>query len=128
MRGNDLLQAVHILRSASQCPNLERLVIYREEGSNFKKGLYLDAGFIVHLVRSCKKLVALCLVDYFDPSSTEMVTKQLNEEIVPNRPSFWFCIDRKLPKPSQVPRIHYDEIVNPGSYLIIPPILYSTSQ
>jgi hypothetical protein len=123
MRGDDLLQAAQILRSPSQCPYLERLVIYREEGSNFKKGLYLDPGLTVRLVRSCKNLVALCLVDYFDPSFTEMATKQLPEEMLPSRPTFWFYIDEKLPKSSQVSRLYYDEIVDPSSYLLIPPLL-----
>ncbi len=52
-----------------------------------------------------------------------MATKQLPEEMLPSRPTFWFYIDEKLPKSSQVSRLYYDEIVDPSSYLLIPPLL-----
>jgi hypothetical protein len=81
-------------------------------------------GLTVCLVRSCKNLVALCLVDYFDPSFTEMATKQLTEEILPIQPTFWFYVDEKLPKSSQVPGLYYDDIVDSSSYLLNLPFLY----
>jgi len=59
-------------------------------------------------------LVALCLAG-LAIDSNGVVKRQLIEEVIPERPAFWFHLNRYLPKTNDpsVPKIHYEEIVHP---------------
>ena len=61
-------------------------------------------------------LVAFCFTGFdIQPFVQEAVRSRLSAEILPNRPSLWFYFGRVLPNANDpsVPRVHYDEIVNP---------------
>ena len=69
-------------------------------------------------------LQALCLaVFWLDPIFIEEAKRRVFEEILPVRPSFWFHLGHTLPKENDpsIPRIHYDQIVNPLNYFDAPP-------
>lgn len=48
------------------------------------------------------------------------IKSRVEEEVVPERPSLWFHLDRILPKASDqsVPPIHYHQMVNPVSFVM----------
>ena len=62
-------------------------------------------------VSEMKHLVVLCFVGFeMDHTALEVVKRRLIEEIIPNRPSFWFCFDQELPN-----RYHERRIRGPRS-------------
>ena len=71
---------------------------------------------IVEFAKGMVHLVCLGFFGFrFHPSAAEMIQRRITEEVVPLRPAFWYHLGRKLPNESDVsvPRIHYEEIVNP---------------
>lgn len=75
---------------------------------------------VVRFALEMDHLVALCLAGLrVDPFTVAKVRERVEKEILPLRPSFWFHIDRDLPKENDlnVPRIHYDEMVNPPNWI-----------
>jgi len=80
--------------------------------------------FLVNFISKMGHLVAFCLTALrLDPSIVEEVKRRVAEEILPDRPSFWLHLDLDLPKENDpsIPRIHYDQIVNPLNYFDAPP-------
>lgn len=86
---------------------------------------YVEMGdFLVDVVKKKEHLIALCLVGFqIDPTTAEHLRKRLMKEILPRRQAFWFHVGLQLPKvnDASVPRIHYDEIVNPIDPICAPP-------
>ena len=83
------------------------------------------------IVEFAKGMVHLVCLGFFgfriDPSAAEMIQRRITEEVVPLRPAFWFYLGKEVPEENDesVPRIHYEEIVNPvwESYIVPPDIL-----
>jgi len=67
-------------------------------------------------------LVALCLAG-LGIDSNGVVKRQLIEEVIPERPAFWFHLSRNLPTANDpsIPKIHYEEIVYPIEEWFTPP-------
>ena len=49
--------------------------------------------------------------------------RKFDDLIIPNRPAFWYHVDKDLPNVNDptVPRFHYDEIVGPLNYFEVSP-------
>ena len=86
-----------------------------------KRQLSSDFGDqVVHFASEMGHLVALCIAGLrVDPVAVDKVRERVEKEVLPLRPSFWFHMDRDLPKGNDldVPRIHYDEMVNPPIWI-----------
>jgi len=109
-------------------PRLERLVLIANRHCSQQNGRNATQleDFLITFVSKMESLVALCLVGFeMDTTVLEGVKKRLNQEIVSQRPSLWIHIGPKLPNATDpsVPKIHYDEIVNPFDPYFAPPRL-----
>lgn len=72
-------------------------------------------------------LVALCLAGFLiDPKIIGNVYQRVEKEILPLRPSFWFYLAGQRPAENDcsIPRIHYDEVVNPTEGFFAPPLSF----
>ena len=104
--------------------HLERLLLHDLCGKsrfNFRQSCSILEDPLVHFALEMKNLVALCLAGLrFDSAVAAKVRERVVNEILPLRPSFWFYLDYDLPEGNDptVPRIHYDEIVNPPIWLL----------
>jgi len=111
----DLSDLVAFFKGLKRSPTLERLVLYAVK-DNWKRDPVYNASLqdaILPFVKGMPHLVALGLLGF--PIDSCLVEQQLIDEIVPNRPAFWSFLGSELPKASDlsVPRIHYEEIVDP---------------
>ena len=113
-----------VFRALLKCAShFERLVLVTNEcgGDNLTEPTDV---LLLPFVEDMKHLVALCLVGFqIVPRVTEVVKRRLTKEILPNRLPFWFHLGDKLPKEndSSVPKVHYDEVVNPIDAFNAPP-------
>ena len=113
-----------MLSAARQLRHLERFVLYHEVWEEVEAVEFPSLPeFLCQFVLELRNLVALCLVDKFDASDIEPTRRKVMEKIKPSRPAFWFHIGHDLPEGGDptVPRIHYDDVVNPVNYYHIPP-------
>ncbi len=101
-------------------PKLERLVVHgktrKGEEPIFWEHFTDLSDYLIDFVSKMGNLVAFCFTGFdIQPFVLEAVRSRLSEEILPNRPSLWFYFGRVLPNANDpsVPRVHYDEIVNP---------------
>ncbi len=79
---------------------------------------------LVSFAKKMTHLVALSLIGFqIDRPTAEHVHQRLLKEIIPLRPPFWFYLGPKLPEDNDtsVPRIHYEEMVNPIDAWNAPP-------
>lgn len=108
-------------------PGLKRLVLYAKgpcHQPNEEDSSQLE-DFLLSFVSEMKDLVALCLAGFqMNSDALVVVKKKLNDVIIPVRPAFWYYIGKELPSPtnSSIPRMHYDEMVNPYDPYYTPPI------
>lgn len=120
-------QTLPILDALVSCPKLERLVLFEEEGPNLPWGDEKLQDILFKFVSSMKHLVAFCFISAseYELGSVSELKRKFDEFIIPNRPAFWYHVDRDLPRANDptVPRIHYDEIVCPINYLEVSPNL-----
>lgn len=106
-------------------PQLKRLAFlegdYYESSSTWDRPDDLSeiSNCIIHFASSMPRLVALCIhfyqLDWFD--LIEEVNWRITEEVLPSKPSFWFYFGpdgRPMPSNSNVPFIHYQEMVTPS--------------
>lgn len=106
-------------------PQLERLALLDEDiDASTSEWDHLEgpselADFIVKFACKMPHLVALC-IHFFDLNSHHKMLKKVNrrilKEVIPSKPSFWFYFDwsdRPLPSESNVPFIHYQQMVSP---------------
>jgi len=107
-------------------PNLKRLVLYAEKGDCYRdpcRPTELE-DFLITFVKEMPDLVALCLAGFqFHFCAVDSVKRKFIEEILPTRSAFWCHLGGDLPAENDlsVPRIHYNEIVNPGDWFDSPP-------
>lgn len=110
-------QLLDLLSSIGSCSRLERLVIYQEAWSAQSNSLSNRLPkVIVRLVRQqLPRLTAFCLVYPLHSNVVEVTAGRLDREVKTTRPAFWFHLADELPRgtDSRVPRIHYDQIVDP---------------
>lgn len=106
-------------------PQLERLALLdgdcEESSSEWDRpdDLSKMANFIVQFSSNMPRLVALCInfyhLDWFD--LIEEVNWRITEEVLPSKPSFWFYFGpdgRPTPSNSNIPFIHFQEMVSPS--------------
>ena len=113
-----------LLKKLLNCTDhLERLMLYDVHESSYECAKWASPKLehvLVEFATVMERFVALCFVGFrTTPTAARKVNRRLVKEVIPVRPSFWFYIDRQLPLPNDitVPRIHYDEIVNPADSL-----------
>ena len=105
---------------------MERLVLYEEEWTNRPWGEEKLQDILYDFVERMKRLVAFYFISAsgFELEDTVAELKRkFDDLIIPNRPAFWYHVDKDLPNviDPTVPRIHYDEIVGPLNYFEISP-------
>lgn len=105
---------------------LERLVLINETDERDDDGhkMFLHPNFLLPFVTKMTRLVALCVVGFdYSPSEVEELNQRFTDEILIDRPAFWFWIGPELPDGNDktVPRVHYDEIVCPIDASLAPP-------
>ena len=74
------------------------------------------ADFIVRFAAEMPRLVALCIVVVqLDDDLIEEVNRRIMEEVLPYKSPLWFHFSDAEPMPSNsnVPLIHYQEMVSP---------------
>jgi len=103
--------------------HLERLVLI--DGSSKDTSFWSPppdfANLLVELTTKLEHLTCCCIT--FNHLSVDLMkeTKQrVEKEVVTERPSLWFHLDRRIPEASDygVPWIHFHEIVHPMSFTI----------
>lgn len=126
-RHGDVLRLISFLKHLLlSCPRLKRLVLIVDS-----KGCQEDlhnytalADSLVDFAKKKENLIALCLAGFeIDCTTAQHLRQRLADEIVPLRFPFWFHVGPELPNviDESVPRIHYDEIVNPVDPYLAPP-------
>ena len=104
---------------------MERLVLYEEEWTNRPWGEEKLQDILYDFVERMKRLVAFCFISAsgFELDTVAELKRKFDDLIIPNRPAFWYHVDKDLPNviDPTVPRIHYDEIVGPLNYFEISP-------
>lgn len=128
-----------LLETLLRCKaRLRRLVVYQEEKESLEDRLLqgwisaglpsapLQADFFFTFARRMEHLVALCLSINISATIVKELEMKFIQEILPDRPSFWFHVGPSLPRPNdfRVPRVHYDEIISPINYFDVPPVFY----
>lgn len=115
-----------LLRQLLKCSShLERLLLHDvcapSDSTFIRRQLSSDFGDqVVHFAFVMDHLVALCLTGIgVNPVAVAKVRERVKKEVLPLRPSLWFHMDRDLPKGNdlEVPRIYYDEMVNPQIWI-----------
>ena len=79
------------------------------------------ADFLVGFTAKMTHMTCCCITfNQIDASLTEEIKQRVEKEVVVERPSLWFHLDRALPEASDpgVPAIHYHQIVNPISFVM----------
>lgn len=111
-----------LLKCSSQ---LERLVlVYKTTDGGDPHKMILHPNFLFPFVTKMTRLVALCLVGFdCDNIKVEQLNRRFTDEILIDRPAFWFHVHPWLPDGNDktVPRVHYDEIVCPADALVASP-------
>jgi len=77
--------------------------------------------FLVDFVTKMTHLTCCCLTfNQLGVKLTKEIKPRVEKEVVTDRPSLWFHLDRVLPEASDpgVPAIHYHQIVHPISFFI----------
>ena len=121
---SDLLLFLKTLRGSSARHHLQRLVLFDNEPGVSVNPTTLDKDCLVPFITEMGSLVALCLAGFrLDPYDTEVVNQQISNKILPLRPAFWLYLGLNLPKGNNtdVPRVHYDEIIRPIDWFRSPP-------
>ena len=121
---SDVVLFLKAIREKS--PLLERLVLYATKNDcqrDPNRPTELE-DFLITFVKKMPHLVVLCLAGIqFDSNAVEVLKRQFTEEVLPDRPAFWFHLGENLPEANgpSVPRIHGIEIVNPIDWFDTPP-------
>ena len=71
---------------------------------------------IVRFASEMPRLVALCIAFFhLDSDVVEEVNQRIAEEVLPSKSPLWFCLNDVEPKPSDsdVPLVHYQEMISP---------------
>ena len=121
---SDLHIFLKTLRESSARHHLQRLVLFDNEPGVSVNPTTLDKDCLVPFITEMGSLVALCLAGFrLDPYDTEVVNQQISNKILPLRPAFWLYLGLNLPKGNNtdVPRVHYDEIIRPIDWFRSPP-------
>jgi len=89
-------------------------------------GVSLQAEFLFNFAERMEHLIAFCLSVNINHQVIKVLETRFIQEILPNRPAFWFHLGSSLPRPNdcRVPRVHYDEIISPINYFDTPPMFY----
>jgi len=118
-------QFLFVLRHCRETlPKLERLVLVNSSGAVRNPAHSGLEALLVAFVEGMPDLVALCLVGFqIDRMAINAINRRLTGDIVPLRPALWFHVGQELPKTNErsVPKIHFDEIVNPLDKFHAPP-------
>ena len=89
-------------------------------------GVSLQTEFLFNFAERMEHLIAFCLSVNINHQVIKVLETRFIQEILPNRPAFWFHLGSSLPRPNdcRVPRVHYDEIISPINYFDTPPKFY----
>jgi len=82
---------------------------------------------VVGFATEMDHLVALCLAGFcLNPNAIRQVNRRVKKEILPQRPAFWLYLAGEVPvgNDPKIPRVHYDEIVNPIDGFYSPPLTF----
>ena len=80
---------------------------------------------IIRFASKMPRLVALCIVFFrLNSDVIEEVNRRITEEVLPSKPSLWFCLNNSEPNPtnSTVPFIHYQQMVSPLPFWASPEV------
>ncbi|KAK4001939.1 hypothetical protein OUZ56_003803 [Daphnia magna] len=107
---------MELLSAAGSCPSLERLMIRQYKGNSIDKELdSILPQCLMNLVSvRLPRLLAFCLIYRLQLKTVMAITDAFRENILPIRPSFWFFINETLPCEINVPRVHFDGIIDPN--------------
>ena len=105
-----------VLNALKRCPKFERLglLVEKVHGWHSSDDYTPLENSLVSFVKEMPHLVALCLAG-LSIDLNGAVKRQLIDEVIPERPAFWCHLSHDLPSDNvpSVPKIHYEEIVNP---------------
>jgi len=79
------------------------------------------ADFLVGFNAKMTHLTCCCLTfNKLDVDLMKAIKERVEEEVVTDRPSLWFYMDRSLPEASDegMPSIHYHQMVKPISFVM----------
>jgi len=117
-----------LMLKSSNMQYFERLVLNVSKSVSYKLNPSHQAEFeelIVPFAKRMTHLIALGLFGFpIDSSVAEGIRRRLTDEVVPHRPAFWSHLDNsRIPEEidASIPRIHYDEVVNPIDPFFAPP-------
>ena len=117
-----------LLKNLLNCSDhLERLVLYNGHSESAWKASSQIGDLLVDFATEMDHLVALCLVGFnIRPKVIRKVYQRVEKQIRPPRQAFWFYLDGERPgeNDSRIPRVHYDEIVNPIDGFYAPPLTF----
>ncbi len=117
-----------LLKNLLNCSDhLERLVLYNGYSESVWKASSRIGDLLVGFATEMDHLVALCLVGFcVRPKVIHKVYRRVETEIVPQRPAFWLYLGGERPgeNDSRIPRVHYDEVVNPIDGFYAPPLTF----
>jgi len=103
-------------------PLLERLVLI--DGGSDILPLSPPHKFLDHILEFASKMTHMsCFCVTFNQLAVDLmkeIKERVENEVVAERPSLWFHLDRNIPEASDVgvPSIHYHEIVKPASFVL----------
>ena len=104
-------------------PLLERLVLI-DGGSDNLPFLSAPHKFSDHILEFASKMTHMsCFCVTFNQLAVDLmkeIKERVENEVVAERPSLWFHLDRNIPEASDagVPSVHYHQIVEPVSFVL----------
>jgi len=103
--------------------NLERLALI--DGGSYESFALSPppelANVLVEFTSKMDHLTCCCITfNYRSVDLMKKIKQRVEEEVVTERPSLWFHLDRRIPEASDlgVPWIHYHQIVRPMSFIM----------
>jgi len=114
---------LEMLSTAKYCHNLERLVLHQDDWTPITDNLSSLPVTLDELVSQLENLVVLCITHPVADLVAEAVREMFQTKVLAHRPSFWYHIGDDLPHDTDagVPRVHFEEIIQPLPYFLTPP-------
>ena len=102
------------------CPKLERIALQLTESWTLSKEL---EDYILTFTSGMEHLVFIYLTGFIiDPVRAVSIKEKLSATVLPLRPSFWCHVGLKSVEGNDpsVPRMHYQEMINPFDMCLSP--------
>ncbi|XP_057377099.1 uncharacterized protein LOC130698466 [Daphnia carinata] len=111
---------MELISAAGSCPSLERFMLYQYRGLCVNNELHLILPKCLMNLVSVRlpRLLVFCLIYRLGRETFTAITDAFREHILPMRPSFWFYLNDTLPSEINVPRIHFEGIIEPDSITV----------